>query len=109
MPGLHFPGGGVEKNETAHTAMARELVEEAGVVLSENAELLGIYSNHRYFRNDHVLLYRARRWEQGRATSRGEIAEIVWANPKNPPEGTVRGTRARLEEIFGPADSTHHW
>lgn len=108
-PGLHFPGGGVEKAEPALTALRRELQEEAGVQILAGAELYGVYSNHASFKNDHVLLYRVRAWEQTATDNHGEIAEIVWADPLAPPTGTSAGTVRRLQELYADAPLSDFW
>lgn len=110
-PGWYMPGGGVEKSETSLRALERELLEEGGFRLTAAPDLIGIYSNHFVFPNDHVLLYRARpgAWDQGKATSRGEIAEAAWVDPLDPPEGTTPGTKLRLAEIFGGAPPSPYW
>ena len=110
-PGWYLPGGGVEKGETSLYSLERELEEEGGFILTAPPELVGIYSNHVVFPNDHVVLYRSRpgTWNQGKATSRGEIAEAVWADPLNPPDGTTPGTRTKLEEVFAGAAPSPYW
>jgi 8-oxo-dGTP pyrophosphatase MutT (NUDIX family) len=109
-PGWHFPGGGVEKGETAARALQRELVEEAGVIAEESAmELVAVYANHTFFPNDHVLLYRITQWTQGKATSRGEIEEVQFVTPASPPGETSPATRRRLAELFGDAPRDGNW
>ena len=110
-PGLYLPGGGVERGEPAHTALQRELVEEAGVALTGASELLGIYSNHRVFRNDHVLLYRLRssEWSSCTATQIGEISETLWVDPQNPPEDITPGNKRRLDEIYKGVTLCNYW
>jgi 8-oxo-dGTP pyrophosphatase MutT (NUDIX family) len=109
-PGWHFPGGGVEKRETAVLSMQRELKEEAGIEAAFGAmKLLSVHANHGFFPNDHVLVYRIDDWTQGKATSRGEIAEIRFADPLMPPEGTSPATKRRLDEIFAGADTSELW
>jgi ADP-ribose pyrophosphatase YjhB (NUDIX family) len=109
-PGWHFPGGGVEKLETCALSMQRELVEEAGIeATAEDIELISVHANHAFFPNDHVLVYRIARWSQGEATSRGEIAEVRFIDPQNPPDGVSPGTSRRLGELFGGKTRSELW
>jgi len=109
-PGWHFPGGGVEKGETAVLSMQRELKEEAGIEAAPGAiRLLSVHANHSFFPNDLVLVYRIDAWTQGAATSQGEIAEVRFVDPLMPPEDVSPGTRRRLDEIFAGADTSEHW
>ena len=110
-PGWYLPGGGVEKAETSLESLERELLEEGGFRLTAEPELVGIFSNHLVFPNDHVVLYRAYpgTWDQGEATSRGEIAEAAWVDPLSPPEGTTPGTRLRMSEIYSGLPRSTHW
>lgn len=109
-PGWHFPGGGVEKGETAALSMQRELKEEAGIEAATGAiRLLSVHANHSFFPNDHVLVYRIDTWTQGEATSRGEIAGVQFVDPLMPPEGVSPATRRRLDEIFAGADTSELW
>ncbi|WP_084399183.1 NUDIX domain-containing protein [Henriciella aquimarina] len=109
--GLFFPGGGVERGETALYALERELAEEAGVQPSGPPRLIGIYSNHRVFRNDHVVLYRvvADGWTACATDSAGEIAERIWADPLSPPHDVTPGTGRRLAELYADGGNDGHW
>jgi len=106
--GLFFPGGGVERGETTELSLRRELEEEAGVKVTGAPQLVGVFSNHRIFRNDHVLLYRVRNraWTACGDPDGREISEIVWSDPSAPPEDATPGTKRRLRELFdGEAQS----
>ena len=107
--GWHLPGGGVEKGETVHEALERELVEEAGVRLAGPPSLVGIYSNAPVFRGDHVLIYRVDAWEACPQTSRGEIHCIDWFAPDALPHGVTDGTRRRIEEALGARAPDVFW
>jgi 8-oxo-dGTP pyrophosphatase MutT (NUDIX family) len=107
--GWHLPGGGVEKHETAEDALARELVEEAGVVMRGRPSLLSIYSNHPNFKGDHVLIYRVHEWSACAPTSRGEIEAVEWFDPGQLPDAVTRGTRRRIDEALGRREPDPFW
>jgi len=109
--GWFMPGGGVERGEPVLEALRRELVEEAGVRLTREPPVFGVYSNHHSFRNDHVVFYHVPwgSWEPVAANSAGEIAETAWADPRRPMDGTTRGTRLRFEELYEGAPRSPYW
>lgn len=108
-PGWHFPGGGVEKRETALTALRRELHEEARITLGSDPQLISVHSNHRIFPNDHILVFRVTSWEAEPFEPNHEVQEIRFVDPTQPPEGTTGGTLRRLEEIFGGKSVREDW
>src|SRR3954468_10273945 len=55
--GWHLPGGGVEAGESARSALARELREEACIEIVGEPRLHGLYFNRNVSNRDHVLLY----------------------------------------------------
>lgn len=109
-PGWHFPGGGVERGESLKSAITRELEEETGVVLLEDARLFGIYAHFDAFPGDHIVLFVATAWRRERVPSpNNEIAEHGFFALDALPEGTMPTTRRRLEEILGQAPRSAHW
>lgn len=103
--GWWLPGGGVERGQTAEDALVREMREEAGLIVEGRPTLVSVHSNERYFRGDHVLVYRIDRFTMTDRTSHGEIAEIGWFDPADLPQDTHRATRARLAEVWGAQEA----
>jgi ADP-ribose pyrophosphatase YjhB (NUDIX family) len=99
LPGWTFPGGGLERGETAAEALARELHEEAAVTIKGEPKLFGFYSNERDFRGDHVLLYVVREFEVGAFVPTLEIKEAQFFNLQDLPADVSKGTRRRIEEV----------
>jgi ADP-ribose pyrophosphatase YjhB (NUDIX family) len=110
QPGWHMPGGGIEKGETAATALARELEEETGIALAERPELYGVYANFAAFRGDHIALYVVRAWRQGPASiPNGEIVEAGFFAADALPPQTTPGTRRRLAEVLDGVPQSELW
>ena len=109
-PGWHFPGGGVESNETALQAVTRELVEEAGVIVGARPQLFSIYANFHFFPSDHIALFVVRDWQQPKVpTPNTEIAEVGLFAQSRLPDGTIEPVRRRLAEITGGAPLVDMW
>jgi ADP-ribose pyrophosphatase YjhB (NUDIX family) len=109
-PGWHFPGGGIEWGETAETAVARELEEEAGVVLKGRPKLHGLFANFRVLPSDHVALFVVREWERPSVPPPNrEILESRFFSRHELPKNAAHGMQQRLAEIFEGAPLDPHW
>lgn len=109
--GLFLPGGGVERGETVHETIRKELAEEGGVRLVAAAVQMGIYSNHQIMKNDHIVLFRvaAADWEPCGDPVGHEISELIWCDPLAPPDDATPATKRRLQEVFTAVPRTEHW
>jgi 8-oxo-dGTP pyrophosphatase MutT (NUDIX family) len=96
--GWYFPGGGVDKGETLDAAARREAEEEAMAAV-EGVELLGMYSNFREGKSDHVAVFVARVFELRDFVPNNEIAEREWFSLDALPEGISPATGERLKEL----------
>lgn len=109
VPGWLFPGGGVERGETADEAARRELMEEAGIEPNSPLRLFGLYANDDNFRGDHVALFVLDDFAQRPRPGSLEIADAGFFSPEALPEGVTGGTLRRLEEIAGQRPPDTRW
>jgi 8-oxo-dGTP pyrophosphatase MutT (NUDIX family) len=107
--GWHMPGGGIERGETGEEALAREMVEEAGVELVGRPRLRSIHSSETSFRGDHILFFEVGDWQPVKATSRGEIETVEWFAAGALPVGATQGTRRRIAEVLAGAAPDPLW
>jgi 8-oxo-dGTP pyrophosphatase MutT (NUDIX family) len=110
-PGWHFPGGGVEPGETLVQSVGRELDEEAGVALTGEPGLFGVYLNRIHSHRDHVAVFVCREWKQARTVKipNFEIVDCRFFAREDLQEDTTAGTRRRLAEILDGAPQSADW
>lgn len=99
--GWHLPGGGVERGESPEDALARELVEEAGVMVAAPPRLVAGSVGGDAPDGYKGLLYRIDHWSACEPTSRGEILARGWFPPDALPEAATHWTRRRIARAFG--------
>ena len=110
VPGWQFPGGGVERRETALTALHRELQEECNVTLTGEPVLRSFHYNWRSSPRDHVAVYLVTAYAQSRPKLPDrEIAEAAFFPLDRLPELTTPATLRRIEEIFGGQPVASDW
>ena len=108
QPGWHLPGGGVGPAEPPADAILRELKEEVGLGESAEPELVGIFTRRIGWVTNVIALYRVKNARIA-FQKNAEILEIVWADPRALPDGTVRGARRRLTEWTNKTTPSPYW
>ena len=98
-PGWIFPGGGVERGETCEEAARREVEEEAFITPTGPLQFMGLYSNEREMRGDHLAFYVLRDFSQQDFVANMEIADARFFHPTDLPERMNGGSRRRIEEL----------
>lgn len=94
--GWFLPGGGVQRGETVETAVHREAREELGATMI-NVRLMGVFSNVREYKNDHVIVFVCEAFTIAGADSE-EIAEVRFFPLRQLPPSISEGTRRRVAD-----------
>ena len=110
VEGWHMPGGGVEAGETLIEALTRELAEEGNIELTAPPVLHAMYFHPVYSRRDHVALYVIRQFRQtAQPVPDREIVEHGFFPVDALPDGTTKGTRARIDEVLNGTRAAAVW
>lgn len=110
VSGWHLPGGGVETGETFLESLRRELIEEGRIEMTGEPHLHGLFFNRRVSPRDHVAVYVIRDYRQDRLPEPNrEIVACGFFTAADLPEGTTRGTQARIAEVLDGAPLAQDW
>lgn len=92
----YMPGGGVKRGETLEQAVRREAWEECGARL-HNLSLMGVYSNFKEYKSDHVVMFLCDDFELG-GESDAEIEEMAFFDLGRLPDRASAGTLRMVEQ-----------
>ncbi len=109
VPGWHMPGGGIERRETSHEALVKELREEGNLRIVGEPQLFQVYLNMSASRRDHVVFYRADVEQTAPRQPDMEIVESGFFALDALPEGTTEATKRRLRELSGAEPAAQYW
>ena len=110
VSGWHLPGGGVETGETFLESLRRELIEEGRIEMTGEPRLHGLFFNRQISPRDHVAVYVIRDYRQDRLPEPNrEIVACGFFAATTLPEGTTRGTRARIAEVLNGVPLAQDW
>jgi 8-oxo-dGTP pyrophosphatase MutT (NUDIX family) len=109
VPGWHMPGGGIERRETSHEALVKELREEGNLRIVGEPQLFQVYLNMSASRRDHVVFYRADVEQTAPRQPDMEIVESGFFALDALPEGTTEATKRRLRELSGAELAAQYW
>lgn len=77
-----FPGGGIDKNETAEEATKREVFEEVGLVV-QNLIRIGEYTSAKEHKRDTVIVFVGQSINRNIKIDPNEISEAQWFKINN--------------------------
>lgn len=97
--GWYFPGGGVDKGETLEAAARREALEEAQANIGE-LTLLGVFTNFRQSKSDHVAIFYTRDFELGAFAANDEIVAREWFPLDALPPDVSPATARRVSDLI---------
>lgn len=111
VAGWYLPGGGVDKGESAKTAIRRELREEVGLSEVIVRRVQGVYHNRGEGKDDHVVVFLCEVSDPASIVIADprEIAEVGWFAPDELPQAATPATRRRIAEHVQGAQGWGNW
>ena len=107
--GWIFPGGGVERGETALAALGRELDEEAAVTMHGTPVMHGLFSNHAHFPGDYVAVYVIRDYEARAWKPSLEITQRAFLHRREIEQDCSDAMKRRLAELSDGVAPAEIW